>query len=519
MVPFTPAWLRGEPAATSLLSDGFRRAADRSAAAGRAARRPVDPAVLEALIATTPAQVVARDALARPGTTAVVTGQQAGLFGGPLYTIHKAAAAIVDARALAAETGRPCVPVFWLQNEDHDLEEIATTRVLGSDGGLHAVAFEVPDARPVSVGARRLGPSVDAAFDRVEALLAGLSEAPATTALLRRFYLPDRSPDRAFRDLLDALFADHGLLVVDPRHPALVAAARPVHDRALADAAAIAAALEARADALRAAGFTVQVHVRPGAPLSFVHPDGPDGPRYRADPLPDGSFRVGDRAMGADAVARAARSTSALLRPILQDTLLPTAAYVGGPGEVAYFAQLPPLYAAFDLPMPLIVPRASFRVVDEAASRLMEQLGLGPEALGRPRDALLAGLARPHGGPDPDALEAALLEPMRSTLAGFAPHAAALDPGLAKATEKSAANLEETARRLVDRYRRALAQADTVSVERLDRLLARLQPDGAPQERVHGWPWFLARYGADRFVTAVLAAVVPFDGTLRELRP
>jgi bacillithiol synthase len=523
LASFTAAWNAGDPAAVALLPRGYPDGAERRRAVATASRREVHPAVLEALSVTTDAQRTHRDALARPGAAVVVTGQQAGLFGGPLYTVYKAAAAIADARALARETGGPCVPVFWLQNEDHDHEEIASARVLGSDGALHTVAVPGrPEDERRSIGARRLGPGVDAALDQVAALLGGLSEADAALGLLRRCYTADASPDGAFRAWVDALFAPHGLLVLDPRHPALVEAARPLHQRAIRDAGPHADALSERVRALRDAGYDAQVHVRPGAPLPFVHPDGLDGPRYRLEPDGEGGYRLAgvDGRLSAEAVARSAFSTSALLRPILQDTLLPTAAYVGGPGEIAYFAQLPPLYEAYGLPMPLIVPRARFRVVDEGAARLLDQLGLAAEALDQRRDALLASVVRPpEGGVSPEALEAAVMAPVRDALAGFAAWAEALDPALARAAEKTGATVGDAVGRLADRYRKALARADQVAVDRLDRLLARLQPEGAPQERVHAWPWFGARYGVEDLVGAVLEATAPFDGALKELRP
>ena len=316
------------------------------------------------------------------------------------------------------------------------------------------------------------------------------------------------------------LFAPHGLLIVDPTHPAMIAAAEPIHRRALADAQPIAAALTARAQALRDAGYTVQVHVRPGAPLSFVHPDGQAGPRYRVEPI-QGAYRVCGtaRTLTAAAVERGPFSTSALLRPILQDSLLPTVGYVGGPGEIAYFAQLPPLYAHFGLPTPLVIPRARFRIIDAKSIRLLGQLDLDADDLAKPRDALMAHLgSASEGRLSPADLEAALLAPIQAAFAEFAPHAT-FDTGLRKATHKTERTLVDVSRRLVDRYRRTLGRTDTVALRRLDRVMARLQPEGAPQERVLCWPGHAAQYGIEGFVEQVMAAVVPFDGGLMDLRP
>jgi bacillithiol biosynthesis cysteine-adding enzyme BshC len=519
-LPFTPAWLAKEPVALSLLEREFQDPAGRARAVARAAARRVHPAVLQAMTATTEAQRAAREALARPGTAAVVTGQQAGLFGGPLYTLYKAAAAIVDARALEAETGTPCVPVFWLQDEDHDFDEIASCAVLGADGALHTVRVEAsPGEEGRSIASRTLGPSVLAALDQTQGLLQGLSEAGPAMELLRSCYTPEASPSEAFRRWIEALFAPHGLLVLDPAHPALAEAARPVHLRALEQAEPISALLRQRSQELEQAGFSVQVHVRPGAPLSFFHPDGRDGPRYRVEPRGAELMLCGpERAVSREAMAQGFCSTSALLRPILQDSWLPTAAYVGGPGEIAYFAQLPPLYQAMELPMPMLIPRARLAVVDETSQRLLSQLGLQRAELSEPRERLLARLGRGNEALDLAEIES-LQRQAQETLAAFAPRAQALDKALARAADKTREGVADSLARLLERAQRTLAQRDAVTIERLDRLLARLLPGGEPQERVHAWPWYGARFGAQAFVSQVLAQVRPFDGALAEMLP
>ena len=482
-----------------------------------AGTRKAHPEVLDAFSATTDAQRRSLDALAN-GAVCVVTGQQAGLFGGPLYTVYKAAAAIVNARALAIETGTPCVPVFWLQNEDHDYDEIDHCQVLSATGSLTHIRVEGDAGSPLrSVRARTLDPT-QAHAELAEAL-GSLPHAAATASLLARCWTPDCHPDQAFKAWIEALFAPHGLLVLDPSLPQLQDAAAPVHQRAIAEAAAISTALQERSEALVAAGYKVQVHVRPDAPLCFVHPQGADGPRHRVLVHGDGYRTPDGLALTADQVRKGPHSTSALLRPLLQDTWLPTAAYVGGPGEVAYFAQLPVLYDHFGLPMPMVVPRARFRVHDQTADRLLAQLGLDADALTTSRSSLLAAVARSEDRPNPDALLRELTEPALAALMALAPHARALDPGLVKVVDKTGDSFTRQAQRLVQRYRKTLALADDVAVSRLDRVRARLAPDGVPQERVHGWPWYAARFGVDGFVRQVLDAAVPYDGTLRELRP
>jgi bacillithiol biosynthesis cysteine-adding enzyme BshC len=476
--------------------------------------------VLASIRVDTPARKAAREALSTG--VAVVTGQQAGLFGGPLYTVYKAASAIVNARALTAQTGIPCAPVFWLQDEDHDFDEIASIGLLDRSGALRRASVSgIPAESGRSVAFRRYGPEIETALELLSDCIDGLPFADEVAALLSAG--PDDTPSRAFVRIIDRLFAEHGLLVVDAAHPTLREAARPVHERAFADAGPIADALLRQASALEADGRSAPIHVRPDAPLSFVHPDGPEGPRWRIEPNRAGASHPWsvcgtDQTLSADTVNQAARSTSALLRPILQDVWLPTAAYVGGPGELRYLAQMPPLYEAYGLPTPLIVPRARFLLLDGGSRRLLDQLALQPSELNQPREALLAQLGTARGDlPDPDALRDATLAGAIEALNRFRPVASELDAGLAKSVDKTLDHITSSVDKLLDRYAKALARDDSILVDRLDRLLARLRPDGAPQERVFAFAPFAARSGIDAFVQSVLDATRPFDGDLREL--
>ena len=355
----------------------------------RRAARPLAAAVADALAAqnarlASSAARAAHLAALRHGAAAVVTGQQVGLFLGPLFTIYKAASAVCVARALAAESGQPVAPVFWLQTEDHDLPEVAVCHVPRAGAPPLALRLpEPPSEQRVSVAHRRLPAEVGACLEQLGDAIGARPRAADHLARLARHYRPDASWSLAFAGVLAELFCEEGLVLVDPRDPALATAAAPVHERALDAAGPLAAALAARSEALAAAGFTAPVYVRAGAPLSFFHPRGATGPRYRLAPAAGAYAEVhgdGVHTLGALRAALAddplCFSTSALLRPILQDFLLPTAAYVAGPGEVAYFAQLAPLYEAYGLPVPVVVPRARFRLLDDGARHTLDQLGL-----------------------------------------------------------------------------------------------------------------------------------------------
>ncbi len=489
--------------------------------------RPLAPEVHRALaaqnaaLAASPARDAHLAALARRAA-AVVPGQQVGLFLGPLYTIYKAASAVAVARALAARTGAPVVPVFWLQTEDHDLAEIASCGVPGR-AACEALAVPVDPANRISVAHHRLPGEVAGCLDALAELLGEGAAAGAHLERLRRHYRPGARWVDAFAGVLGELFAPEGLVVIDPRDPALAAAAAPVHARAIEHAERIASALIAHGRELERAGRAAPVHVRPGAPLSFFHPDGAEGPRVRIEPAGPARFvEVGgergfDRTSLADALRVDPRrfSTSALLRPILQDELLPTAAYVGGPGEVAYLAQLPPLYRIFDRAPPAVVPRARFRLIDARARRLLDRLGLQPADAERPEPELLARLRRTGTGGSE--LAHRLLDPFERTHAELAAELAHAGPAIAKALARTRASVERAVGRLAGKVERAALYEDASLVEAVRALRARLAPDGAPQERVLGLPGPAAAFGDRELIERVLAAVRPGDPTLQEL--
>jgi bacillithiol biosynthesis cysteine-adding enzyme BshC len=542
------AYLRGEvralqpddpPGAPPLSPAAFARAVAR-------VRRPVAPEVHRVLVAQnarlspSPARDAHLEALRR-GAAAVVTGQQVGLFLGPLYTLYKAASAVVLARALAEQAGAPVVPVFWLQTEDHDLPEIASAAV-PSRGAVTTLAVPIDPANRIAIAHCRLPAEIDGCLDALAAALAdGASDgAPSPHAAehlarLGRHYRPGAGWAEAFAGVLGELFAPEGLVMIDPRDPALAAQVAPVHARALVEAGPIAAALIANNAELAREGFATAVHVRPGAPLSFFHPDGAEGPRVRLEPAP-GSPDPGDGGDGFVECGRAASpvhrraelvaalaadpmrfSTSALLRPIVQDALLPTAAYIGGPAEVAYFAQLPPLYRAYDRAMPLVVPRSRFRIVDERARRLLGRLGLATADAERPEAELLARLRRP--GPSGADVCDRLLAPFARAHGELA--ATVSSPELSRALARTLISVERAIGKLAGKVERAALYQDASLVDAVRRLRALLAPDGAPQERVLALAGFAAR-GGDRAITAgVLAAIDPAEvatwSTLREL--
>jgi len=547
--PFSSSYLAGEEIARRFIALDFRSAADRIARTRAAAERRVSPdlvAVLrdqQAALRASPARTESLEALAAGGTAVVATGQQVGLFLGPLYGFYKAASAIAVARALEAESGVRCVPLFWLQTEDHDFAEIAAATVAG--GGGEPVRLSLPEEPPsearVSIAHRRLPSEVGALLDTLAELLGAGPAAQETLALLRAHYTVGRPIALAFAGVLAELFAEEGLLILDPREARVAALAVPIYREALDACTTIGQRLDERCAALAEVGFEQQIPLRADCALVFGHLGAATGPRYRLERrigtsgpsdssvawrLAGGDGGFSDREIAAALSRDPLRfSTSALLRPIVQDTLLPTAAYVGGPAEVSYFAQTGPLYEHFRLAMPLIVPRGRFRCLDPRTRRRLAELGLGAEDLARPQAELVARLpnSASPGFPRAADLTARVASEIAPAVEQIAAAVTTLDPkdrSLARAADRTRTLVARALARLTERYARKLAEREGVALGRLARVQNALAPGGVPQERAYAWPSLAGRLGPAALKTLVfdrLAAVGPFTTALQDL--
>lgn len=549
--PFVSSYLAGEPAAQAFFAPAFREREARIARTRAAAQRGL-PAELLAVLAEQQALLPASSArrrslevLAAGRAAVVVTGQQVGLFLGPLYTYYKAASAVAVAAALAAESGVPCVPVFWLQTEDHDFTEIRSAAVWGPDGApLRLDLEEQGESDRVSVAHRTLPAQVVELLDVLGQSLGGTPAGEAVVGLLRQCYRPGLGLAAAFAATLASLFADEGLLLFDPRDPRVAALAAPIYRDSIEHAARIEASLHQRATALEAAGMAVQVPVREQSSLVFFHRNAPTGPRFRlvraapasgpcdwgagapSDPDDQAIWQLsggGASIAQGELLTTLAReplrfSSSALLRPIVQDWLFPTAGWVVGPGEISYAAQLGPLYAEAGLAPPLLVPRARFCMIDARSRRRLAQLGLTLNSLGAPAQVRAALQGQPESG-DPSLAELrGLLASVEPTLARIA---ALARPGLGmeRSVRRTCTTVRRALDRLLTRYGQAIFEQDAILKRRLGELEAFLAPAGVAQERFYAWPALAGRVGPTTLKELVMRELTrdPFATELHEV--
>jgi bacillithiol biosynthesis cysteine-adding enzyme BshC len=441
--------------------------------------------LVDALRRQNPSGSAALARLAEPGTLAVVTGQQVGLFGGPAYTIYKALTAARLARTLS-DRGIPAVPIFWLASEDHDFKEISLA--WSFDSSLHPVRLDVEAPSDVRDRPVPAGPVRPEAFP-IPALaesLKGFPHADQVIAEVEQAYRPGTSMAEGFRALIEKILAPLGLLFLDPLDPAIRRICAPFMSEALRATPDLKAALIERGSELTAAGYHAQVLVDPKTSLFFLLENGERVPLR----LKDSEFvSLCDRA--ADV------SPNALLRPVMQDYLLPTVAYVGGPGELAYFAQSEVIYKRLLGRMPVMFSRAGFTILDARAERLLARYKLSvPEAL-VPENALRDRVAHALVPPELEqSLDAATSEVERQvgTLSGQLEQ---FDPTLTAALSKSQAKIRHQMQKIRLKTAREILRRDREAASGSDHLHQLLFPHRHMQERFYSILPFLAKYGFD----------------------
>jgi bacillithiol biosynthesis cysteine-adding enzyme BshC len=327
----------------------------------------------------------------RDGAVAVVTGQQVGLFGGPAYSIYKALTAAHVARELT-ERGVNAVPVFWLATEDHDLAEVDHCFV-PKRGSFERLDLATSGAADRRVGDIRLGEAVRGLSAQVGALLEG-SWAEEIGRWITESYAPEETFGSSFGKLMTRIFAGRGLIFLDPMSPELHRLSLPTMLRAVKEQKTLAAELVARSEALEKAGFHAQVKVTEQSTLVFRIVD---GQRLALRPA-NGGLVAGNKSESIDETLKAVEerpedfSPSALLRPVIQDTLLPTVAYIAGAAEAAYHAQTSLIYKKLLGRAPAILPRASFTLVPSHVSNLLKKYNLDARDILQGRHKLRARL-------------------------------------------------------------------------------------------------------------------------------
>jgi len=436
----------------------------------------------------------------RKGALAVVTGQQVGLFGGPMFAIYKAMTAVKLAEETTA-AGVNAVPVFWLATYDHDLAEVNHIAIPGAEGALQVLTTESHGVAGSPISAVHLGDEIVPVIEEAAALL-GDTDA---TRWLRECYRPGETLGTAFARFYARLFAEWGVIVLDASDPELHKIAQPIYREAVERAPEIADALLERGKVLEAAGYHQQVKVTKSSVLLFTLQQGARTPIHRRQNGNEVEFVIG---AGADAekiskdelLKRISESPerfspNVLLRPIVQDYLLPTLAYTGGAAEAAYFAQAGAVYEKLLGRVSPIVPRFSATLVEPKIQRLLQKNGISEADVLQEPSALrqrLASQSLPEDLQEAFHLAARSLE---NNLATIREKLAKVDATLADAAQTAESKIQYQLDRLKAQAAKAeLRQAEVIG-RHAETLSQALYPEKGLQERAVAGIYFVARYG------------------------
>ncbi len=439
--------------------------------------------------------------LRAPGALAVTSGQQPGLFTGPLYTVHKALSTAALAQVLEREWGRPVVPIFWIAGDDHDFAEASGVSWLTADGTLASASLPPrPAEAPLTPMYReRLGEGVVAALDALQSGLPVSEFRDDTLVWLTRHYRPEATVAGAFAGAMAELLAPAGIVCFDSTHPAAKTLAAPIIIRALESAAEIDDDLERQGEALGETARTSGVVLGDGAALVML--EGRQG-RDRLVAA-DGGFvtRRGKERFELADLRRIAEteptrlSPNVLLRPVVESALLPTVAYLGGPAELRYLALTPPIYRRLGQEPQQPLPRWSGVMVEPRVDRVLEKFGVELADLLGPPGVLESRLVRSQLPGEAVAALESIRTALESGYEALEHSAMAIDPTLARpvqgARNQALSGAQEVEKKLVQHLKRR----QETELAQIGRARTAVQPGAKPQERVLTIAPYIARYG------------------------
>ena len=499
-------------AGNPLEPEAWREAVARAQRHPRERARLVD--VLQAQQEHRSAPAASREAAARladPASVAVVTGQQAGVFGGPMYTLLKALTALQLARKTEREQNVPAVAIFWVEAEDHDWEEVRSCTVLDAEIQPRTVTLaDLEGAGELPVAKLQLDARVEQAIDELGDVLQRTEFTADILESIREAWHPGRGLACAFATWIEHLLGPYGLVVFESADPAAKPLVADLFARELLAPGRSARLAAAAGEVLASRGHAPQVVPQSDSVSLFSLDPVRRSIRHHGDHLDIGEARHTSAELAETARARpAAFSPNVLLRPLVQDTLFPTICYVAGPSELAYLGQLRQVYDEFGVPMPLMYPRATATLLDSAAVRFIAKYGLAFEDLRTPDESTLNRLLEAQL---PASVEQSLRDAAADTqqaMVRVIDALPALDATLAGAARTTLGKMEHELKSLHSKVIHAAKKRDETLRRQFQRAQAQAFPHGHPQERELGVVYFLNKYGPS--LVEILLDELPLD--------
>ncbi|MDH3272140.1 MAG: bacillithiol biosynthesis cysteine-adding enzyme BshC [Gemmatimonadota bacterium] len=430
----------------------------------------------------------------------VTTGQQPGLYGGPLYSVYKALTAVRLAEAVEARLGKPVIPVFWVASDDHDWDEANHTYLIGVDNDLHRFELEAPEGN-AAPPLHRIPLGADAG-EVVETFASHLPDTDFSgeyLELIRSGFAEGASLPDGFHRLLQPLLGRFGLFFTDAAHPTVKEGTRSLLLDELRRAEEMESVLHGSGAALESAGYGIQARIMDGGVNLFL-----EGPAGRERIYRDGmSFRLRTSGRVLDLAEIEAAvdadpkvlSPNVLLRPVAESRLFPTLSYVAGPGEIAYFAELGDYFEAHGAEMPIIYPRWTVTVIEGKIRKVLDKFGLDVEALNRPFHEVASGFARDEVPEDVRTAIGKLRGALGSGVGELQKAVTGVDATLKGPVQtlrnQTFAALDDVEKKVMQ----AVKRESEIALSQLEKAQLHLFPNGKPAERVQNPLYYLARYG------------------------
>lgn len=452
------------------------------------------------------------DLLLNENCVAVVTGQQVGLLGGPMYTLYKALTAIKLAHKLAKEHPHyEFVPVFWIEGEDHDFSEVAQLQLITTANELATFQYELePKLQGKNIGAvgrHAFGAGLEPLFTAIRGAITPTDFTEGALTLAQSAYQPGMTFTRSFVHFLNNLLDDSGLIFIDPNDADLKKIVAPVFRKELEETPRVCQTVVDRSDQLEA---RYHAQVKPRSINAFLFHQ---GGRYAIEPHSQGYSLKGTRHI----VSREemfhlldttpeAFSPNVVLRPICQDTLLPTVAYVAGPSEVAYFAQLSALYPIFGIPEPVIYPRSSLTIIEDRVDKVLTRFAISPLEMFADLERVKSRIALEVSDFKTDELFASSMTSIEETLNSLRSGLNKIDPTLIAPLDGTVGKIRSQVEVLRQKTVAAQQRQHEVFMRQVDKAALLMIPGGQFQERTLNVLYFLNKYGPEfvRWLTGEL---------------
>lgn len=436
-----------------------------------------------------------------PRAVAVVTGQQVGLFGGPLYTLYKALTAVAVARQVEFQWQIPCLPLFWMASEDGDFAEINHFYMPDTQDRVTRIGYSPEEGFGADLpSTHALTPKMGEVFASFEQAAGSGSVPGELITLLKESYRPGATLVSAFGCLFGSLLGKKGLILVDPADPRLKALSRPLFLTEISTAPASARLVQTAWEKLRGLGYSPQVRLRGEGPnLFYLHEEGR-------------RLLKGDAAEFQHRVEETPErfSPNVVLRPLMESFLFPAVAHVGGPHEIAYYAQLRDAFDHFDIPMPFLLPRATLTLVEGRIERLLRKHDLSFPVPQEDPERVVSQVLRRSLPRSFVAKQHRLLQTILKNFAELRELVSPLDPTITPRVGRAEGfvkkQVEEVEQLLLRSFKR---RNQEVRIQVL-RVLAHLMPRGELQERVYGFVPYLSRH--DLALIDLIAATIDGPG-------